>query len=118
MGFEKVGRHYKHPECGHLYLEFATFPASIGDDYNIIPAEIENEGLIIKIFSPTDCVRDRLASYAFFNARECLDQALLVAREHPVNFKKIEDWCRSENIQKEYEDFISKLSKLSATTLR
>lgn len=78
IGFKKVNRHYKHPECDHLFIEFATFPASIGEDYSITPDEVESEGHIIKIFSPTDCVRDRLASFAFFNARECLDQAVLV----------------------------------------
>lgn len=51
LGFKKTNssRHYKHPECKHLYLEFATFPASIGEDYNIVPAEVESEGYIIKI---------------------------------------------------------------------
>ena len=109
LGFEKISRHYKHPECDHLYLEFATFPASIGDDYSIVPEEIENEGHVIKIFSPTDCIRDRLASYAFFSARDCLDQAVLVAKKHPIDFKKIEEWCIDEKIENDYQDFLKLL---------
>jgi len=111
LGFEKHGRHYKHPECNHLFLEFATFPASIGEDYQIEPALVESEEQTLKIFSPTDCVRDRLASYAFFNAQECLDQAVLVASRHPVDFSKIKKWCTSENIVTHYEDFTEKLKK-------
>jgi len=84
LGFIKEGRFYKHSNCSHLFLEFVTFPASIGNDYSIRPAEIENEGQIIKIFSPTDCVRDRLASYIHFSANECKDQAILVAKKHPM----------------------------------
>ena len=82
LGFIQNGRHFKHPECTHLFIEFATFPVSIGDDYNITPDEGRNEDQIIKIFSPTDCVRDRLASFAYFEARECLDQAVMVSKKH------------------------------------
>ena len=106
LGFKQEGRHYKNSECKHLFLEFATFPASIGKDYDIIPDEVENEGQIIKIFSPTDCVRDRLANYAFFQARECLDQAILVSKEHSINFDKVQSWCKSERIENVFEEYI------------
>ena len=109
LEFKKDGRYYKHHECTHLFLEFRSFPASIGEDYNIRPDEIEIEETVIKIFSPTDCVRDRLASFAFFNAYECLDQAVLVAKEHEINYKKVEDWCKSENILSKYKEFIEKV---------
>ena len=109
LGFRKEGRFYKNDDCPHLFLEFASFPASIGDDYNITPAEVEHDGQIIKIFSPTDCVRDRLASYAYFDAPECLDQAVLVAGRHQINFEKVESWCKSEGIMDKYQDFIEEL---------
>ncbi|MCO4754939.1 MAG: hypothetical protein KC478_10700 [Bacteriovoracaceae bacterium] len=111
LGFTQRGRYYKHPKCEHLFIEFASFPASIGDDYNIEPLEVEHEGQCLKIFSPTDCVRDRLASYAYFSARECLDQAVMVAKKHPINFEKVKSWCKQEKIEKKYEDFISELQK-------
>jgi hypothetical protein len=111
LGFHQGGRHFKHPDCKHLYLEFATFPASIGDDYNITPAEVKHDGQLIKIFSPTDCVRDRLASFAYFNARECLDQAIMVAKKHPVNFEKIKKWCEEERILNEFDTFLIEFKK-------
>jgi hypothetical protein len=111
LGFHQKGRHFKNSDCKHLYLEFATFPASIGDDYSITPDELVHEGQIIKIFSPTDCVRDRLASFAFFNARECLDQAILVARNHSINFEKVKKWCIEEKIESHYEKFMVELKK-------
>ena len=111
ISFEKSGggRHYKHPECKHIYVEFATPPASIGDDSRVVPDEIISEGVKIKIFSPTDCIRDRLASYIYFQSMECLDQAVMVAKKLPFDLKKVEKWCKSENALEQYQDFIKKL---------
>ena len=42
LGFESVrSRHFEHPECAHLIIEFPPGPLSIGDDYKIKPAEIQ-----------------------------------------------------------------------------
>ena len=111
LGFKKSGRFYKHPECKHLYLEFMTFPASIGEDYQIIPREVEIEGKIIKIYSPTDCVRDRLAGFMYFKSRDNFDQAVLVAKKHSINLEKVKIWCESENQQKVFEEFLAALKK-------
>lgn len=82
IGFEKKDmRHYVHPDCKHLFVEFPGGPPlGIGEDNDITPDEVEVEGQVIKIFFPTDCVKDRLASYIHFKAPECLDQAVMVAR--------------------------------------
>ena len=110
IGFKKKsGRHYVHPECKHLHIEFPSSFLEIGDDSNITPDEVKSEGTKIKILSPTDCVKDRLASYIYFKARECLDQAVLVAKKHPVKSKAIQEWCKNERAEWAYNDFIKKL---------
>ncbi|TGN10395.1 hypothetical protein [Leptospira ilyithenensis] len=96
IGFNKVNRHYVHPKCKHLYIEFVSAPVSIGDDYKIVPDEKEFKGKILKILSPTDCIKDRLASYLHFKARECLDQALLVAKTQKFDLEKVREWCLNE----------------------
>lgn len=111
LGFLQRGRHYTHPDCKHLFIEFASFPVSIGNDYNLIPEEFEVNGSIIKIYSPTDCVRDRLSSYIHFSAHDCLDQAVLVANRHPVDLQKIKHWCKLEGGEKEWENFNKLLTK-------
>jgi hypothetical protein len=112
LGFAKVrGRHYEHPDCSHLIIEFPPGPISIGEDYKIKPEEVTIEGQTLRIFNPTDCIRDRLASYIHFKARECLDQAVLVARNQPVNLKKIKGWCASEGAEEVYEEFKNKIKK-------
>lgn len=110
LGFQKAkGRHFEHPECSHLIVEFPPGPVSIGDDYWIQPDEVKVGGLSIKIFSPTDCIRDRLASYIHFNARECLDQAILVARSQPFHLERIKKWCISEGAKEVFEEFKAKI---------
>lgn len=96
LGFRKIGRHFRHPKCKHLFVEFVAAPVSIGYDYKIKPNEIEVEGKILKILSPTDCIKDRLASYFYFKARECLDQAVLVAMNQNFSSLKVKNWCLNE----------------------
>ena len=113
IGFNKVNRHYVHPKCQHLYIEFVSAPVSIGDDYRITPDEKEFKGKILKILSPTDCIKDRLASFIHFKARECLDQALLVAKSQNFHLQKVEEWCLNESSsgKEAFDEFIKLYKK-------
>jgi hypothetical protein len=47
IGFKRqTGRHYKHPKCKHLFVEFLSPPVGIGNDYQIKPKEIKIDGEI------------------------------------------------------------------------
>ncbi len=109
IGFSKSGRHWIHPECNHLYIEFVSPPLAIGDDYSIKPKEVNRYGQLIKILSAEDCVRDRLASYVYFKARECFDQAYLVAKRQNIDVKTIYSWAKREG--KEMENAVIELKK-------
>ena len=110
LGFVKIrSRHFEHPECSHLIIEFPPGPVSIGDDFRIEPAEVLVEGQVIKILTPTDCIRDRLASYFHFNARECLDQAVLVAKNQPFDMERIRKWSIAEGAKEAFEEFRRRL---------
>lgn len=109
IGFKQSsGRHYIHPKC-EKYIEFMHGPVGIGDDIKIKPVSRTIEGQTLYIYSPTDCIRDRLASYIHFKARECLDQAVLVGRKFPFNKKKIQDWCAKEGAPQAYVDLMKKI---------
>jgi hypothetical protein len=114
IGFEKEGRLYKHPECKHLFVEFPTGPVSIGEDYNITPAEKTVDGVTIKILSPTDCIVDRLASYIYaergrHGERKTLEQAVLVAKAQPFNLERVRKWCENERHPEIFEEFLEAL---------
>jgi hypothetical protein len=109
IGFRKsVGRHYIHPKS-RIFVEFCTGPAGIGDDLKIKPDSRTVSGQTLFLYSPTDCIRDRLASYIHFKARECLDQAALVAKKFPFNQKKVRDWCVSEGSPQTFNDLMKKV---------
>jgi hypothetical protein len=112
IGFERTeSRHYSHPKCRHLIVEFTSPPAAIGEDYKIKPKEVKVNRTVIRIYSPTDCIRDRLASYIHFKAKECMDQAVLVAQRQKFNSKKIQDWCKSERTPEAFEEFKKRLDE-------
>ncbi|MCP4911716.1 MAG: hypothetical protein GY909_01255 [Oligoflexia bacterium] len=110
IGFQREGRHFVHPKCEHLFIEFPGGPPlGIGEDNKIIPEEVNVDGTIIKILSPTDCVKDRLASYIHFKANECLDQAVIVAQNNDINYDQVKKWCKNENSPWAFDDFLKKL---------
>ncbi len=113
IGFIKFdARRYAHPKCKHMLVEFPGGPPlGIGEDYSIKPQEVKVEDVTIKIFSPTDCVKDRLASYIYFKTFEGLNQAALVAKECPVNFPSIKKWCKDENALWAFDDLVERLKK-------
>lgn len=111
IGFVRVGKNFKHPDCIYT-VEFPSGPLGIGSDNDIKPDEREVNGRSIKILSPTDCVKDRLASYIYYDAFDCLDQAVLVSKVCGVNLKKIEDWCKKEkNGDKAWLDYLEKFKQ-------
>jgi hypothetical protein len=105
IGFRKEGRHYVHPDCKHLFVEFPPGPLAIGDDTKFQPEQDKVEGKIIKILSPTDCIKDRLASYIHFNSRDTLEQAVAVAKKQPFKLAEVKRWCLSENAKDAFEEF-------------
>ena len=109
IGFVKKGKNYIHPDCNHLFIKFPTGPLGIGEDYNIKEAEVEYEGSVIKILSPTDCIKDRLASYIHWSAEECFDQAILVAKSQKFNSSAVKRWCEGEGASEVFKEFQKKL---------
>jgi len=99
IGFQpSKSRYFKHPECDHLLLEFPPGPVELGEEFPVIPAELECEGRTLRLLSPTDCVKDRLAAYIHWGVRDCFDQAALVCRRQAarVDLEKIRRWCERE----------------------
>lgn len=111
IGFNQKGRHWIHPECKHLFIEFCLPPVSIGDDYNIKPVEREINSNKIYLLSPTDCIKDRLGAFIHWKARECLEQAVLVAKENTFDIEHVKSWCMSEHREGEkyFKDFLDLL---------
>jgi hypothetical protein len=104
-------RYYKHESCKHLVLEFPKGPVELGEEFPVIPDEIEWNGKIIRLLSPTDCVKDRLAGYIHWGARDCFEQALLVCKRQNtrIDFANIEKWCEREGGMRSFHELIKAL---------
>ena len=79
IGFEAQGRHFVHPEAV-FFVEFPTGPLMVGDQRVEKVSERNTPAGKLRLLSPTDCVKDRLAAFFHWNDRQALEQALLVAR--------------------------------------
>ena len=115
---EKIGffscksRYYKHAECEHLVLEFPKGPVELGEEFPVVPDEIEWEGRTIRLLSPTDCVKDRLAAYIHWGVRDCFDQAVLVCQRQAmrVNLDNVQQWCQAEGGTDAFEELSLKIA--------
>ncbi len=63
----------------------------------------------LRIVSATDCVKDRLCAFYFWNDQQGLAQAVLVAESQNVDLKEIKRWSKVEGKAQEYEIFKKKL---------
>jgi len=61
--------------------------------------------------SPTDCVKDRLAAFFYWNDQECLEQALLVGSSTDIDLSEIERWAHKEGNEKKFNLFRDRLKE-------
>lgn len=64
------------------------------------------------MYSPTQCVMDRLAAWFHWNDRRSLIHAIWVCEKHPVNLVKIKRWSINEDASEKYDQFIAEYKKL------
>ena len=95
MGFSEDGRHFKHPDT-KLFVEFPKGPPAVGEEPVKEIRERREATGILKIISPTDCVKDRLTWFYHDHDQQCLEQAVLVVQENQIDLKEVERWSEGE----------------------
>lgn len=108
LGFKEKGRYFVHPETT-FFVEFPDGPLSVGEEPVKEVSEFALPTGILRVLSPTDCVKDRLCAFYFWNDLQGLEQAVLVAKNQQVNLKEIKRWSKVEGKEKEYKFFTTKL---------
>ncbi|MFT3991512.1 MAG: hypothetical protein QM680_08875 [Luteolibacter sp.] len=119
LGFiQEKSRYYKHPECSHLFLDFPQGPVELGEEYPVVPDQIHHEGQILRLLSPTDCVKDRLAAYIHWQSRAGFRQALLVCRRQAdrVDLEKVRLWCETEGGLAAFDELLQYLQSSTDLT--
>lgn len=109
-GFVEENRYFRHPDSDY-FVEFPSGPPSVGEDpileYNVLETECGS----LKLLTPTDCTKDRLSAFYFWNDQEALQQALLVAQRYLVNMTEIKSWSRRERKSEMFRVFLELFSR-------
>jgi hypothetical protein len=110
IGFCEEDRYFKHPDSEYL-IDFVSPPASVGSEPVKSITEIKKRGRRLKLLSPTDCVKDRLAGFYHWKDRQALDQAIMVCRSQRVDLKEVKRWSGNEGMAAEFKIFLKTLNQ-------
>jgi len=108
IGFKEKKRYFRHPET-EFFLEFPSGPLSVGGEpMGEIVSKKYSTG-ILRMISPTDCVKDRLVAFYHWDDRQSLEQALMVARAQEVDLLEIRRWSEREGEPGKFETYMNML---------
>lgn len=110
LGFKELNRHFAHPDT-QFFVEFPPGPVSFGDEPVAKTDEIRFDTGVLRVITPTDCVKDRLAWYYHFGDRQCLEQAVLVAAECEIDIHEIRRWSQAEGMLTEFDRIKRRLGR-------
>jgi len=110
LRFVSKGKHFARDDCLY-FIEFVSPPVAIGKELiNKFKALDTPFGHVV-LLTPTDCVKDRLASFFHWQDAQALDQAVMVVQDQEINFREIEKWARAENHLDKFKEFIKRLRR-------
>lgn len=110
IDFYEEGRYFRHSDS-QFFVEFPPGPLAIGQEPVQEVVEKKLSTGILKIISPTDCVKDRLAAYYHWNDQQSLFQAILVAQRHKISMDEVRRWSLAEGKLEEFDRIKHKLVK-------
>lgn len=105
IGFIPKGKNFSHPDLEYT-IEFPTGPLMVGSEYLGIQEEREVRGKMIRLLSPTNSIKDRLAAYYHWNDAQSLRQAVQIYKEVGADLADIEKWSLRENSIDKYKHFV------------
>lgn len=111
--FQKEGRYFTHKDC-EFYIEFVAPPVAIGNE-PINNYEYHRTALgTIKMLTPTDTVKDRLASFYHWGDKQSLDQALTICMTIPqkIDLDEIKRWSKNVGHLEKFELFFKLWKKI------
>jgi hypothetical protein len=110
IGFKEQGRYFIN-SATQFFVEFPDGPLSVGAEPVREVSKFELATGTLHVISATDCVKDRLCAFYFWNDQQALVQAVLVVENQNVDLKEIKRWSKVEGKEKEYEIFKKNLGE-------
>jgi len=112
IGFLPEGRIYVNKKARYS-VDILSPPLSIGAEKICSTHAIKVKRMELRLLTPTDSVRDRLAAYYFWNDLQALEQALMVARDNDIDLDLVKNWSRKEGELEKFAIFLKKLTEQS-----
>ena len=108
LGFREhnIRRYFIHEESRY-FIEFPRGPLGVGDEPVEVIARRDYCTGSLKLLTPTDCVKDRLAAFYHWDDRQSLEQAVWVAQAHHIEWEKVERWSLQEGAIDKFRRFRS-----------
>ncbi|MBI5346587.1 MAG: hypothetical protein HZB76_05550 [Chlamydiae bacterium] len=110
LDFQKKDKYFRHPNCQYI-IEFVSPPVAIGSEPIHQFAYHQTPLGTIKMLTPTDSVKDRLASFYHWNDKQALDQAITICKEASpkIDLQEIKRWSIQEGHLKKFDLFVKEL---------
>jgi hypothetical protein len=114
IGFRssKTSGMFEHTKSKYT-LDFPKGPLAVGGDYVRTTQTVERNGRKLQVLTPTDCVRDRLAHFFFWDDYTALTTAVAVMQSSyggEVDFDAVRAWAQREG-SKNGMDYTKKLEE-------
>jgi len=108
LGFTEKGKYFIHTDTKY-FIEFPSGPLGVGDAEVKKIDEIRTQYGVLKLLTPTDCIKDRLAAYYHWDDAQSLTQAIWVAKLNIIDLKELENWSQKEQSLVKFNNFIKGL---------
>ena len=105
LGFMQDGRYFYHDDAEYA-IEFPSGPPAVGDELITDVAEIQTDAGVLRLLTPTDAIKDRLAAYYHWNSERTLEQALWIAQKNSFDMDSIKQWSDKEGMNDKFEIFM------------
>jgi len=105
LGFKEKGKYFIY-EGTPFYIEFPSGPLGVGDAPVTKIEKLTTKYGTLKLLTPTDCIKDRLAAYYHWDDPQSLTQAIWVAKKNDINFEELKKWSKNEASLHKYDNFI------------
>ncbi len=109
LGFHRESsRHFIRKDCP-FFIEFVAPPVSVGGEPVTKQETIKTPFGNLRLLTPSDRVKDRLAAYYHWNDPQALEQAVMVAKARKVKLPEIGKWSEKEGHREKFEVFKKRL---------
>lgn len=105
IGFKRIGRCFKHHSCPYL-LDFVNPPIAVGNQLVSHFETLKTPSGSLQLLTATDCVKDRLSSFFYWDDEQALEQALIVAKDGHIEIEDVKKWSKNEGHLDKFNIFL------------